>query len=99
MLREAKKWALITPIQKSYWETLSDERRETILRDQLMVTALDNPQVAGVVDDSFSYKVFEPAELDGIKLPIVIGSRNFDPDKWTVVRAEILAIPSEGAYA
>lgn len=96
MLREVKKWALITPIQKDYWETLSKQRREKIVRDQIVTSAVDNPQVAGVLDDSFSYEVFEPAELGGVKLPIVVGGMEFDPDEWAVVRAEILAIPSSG---
>lgn len=97
MLREAKKWALITPIQKDYWEGLPRSRREKILRDQITTSAIHNPGVAGVLDDSFSFEVFEPAELDGVKLPIVVGGMEFDPDKWAVVRAEILAIPSERA--
>lgn len=97
MLRAAKKWALITPIQKDYWEGLSEPHREKILRDQITTSAVDNPQVSGVLDDSFSFEVFESVELDGVKLPIVVGGMEFDPDEWAVVRAEILAIPSEGA--
>lgn len=99
MLPQSKKWALITPIQKDYWESLSKPRRERLVRDQLVTSAIDNPQVAGVLDESFSYEVFEPAELDGVKLPIVVGGREFDPDEWAVVRAEILAIPAWGADA
>lgn len=96
MLRDAKKWALIQPIRRKYWEKLTPDEQRKLVAEILLTSALGSPQVAAVLTATFQYEEIEPVEVDGHKLPTIFGSMEFDADNWAVVRTEIQAIPSGG---
>ncbi|WP_078323648.1 hypothetical protein [Mycobacteroides salmoniphilum] len=96
MLREAKKWALIQPIRRKYWEKLTPDRQWKLIAEILVTSALSSPKVAAVLTATFQYEVIDPVEVDGQKMPIKFGHMEFDAEHWVVIRTEAQAIPSGG---
>ena len=95
---EAKRWVKLVTVSKEYWDILSADQRAEVLRGELMADADQSVGVGEVIDHTFAFEVFEPAVLDGIRLPLFLcGGLEIDLDKHVVVRAEIMAYPSKDA--
>lgn len=94
---EAKRWVKLVTFSKEYWDILSEDQRAEVLRGELMSDAETSAEVTEVIEHTFTFEVFEPAVVDGIRLPLFLWGLEIDLDKHVVVRAEIMAYPSKDA--